>query len=477
MKKVLFCAVSLAVANQVSAAPHLQGYYQAKELVGYTVNKIQQNKAEYFMLDYALKLPAQPEAQLVPYNTALGYFQSKNSEVDEAQFKRIVQKVNPDGLQDQYICRVDVSGVKLAYVADRGEGCSSNYDSKPMAISQKDSKVTFYRRWDFDPTQSHFDIQSYDNGSDAETLTLDYVLKFEGRWIGSSVRVIKGKTQLSSGKETPTYDVAQYQYSGPRSGIVTGGESLLYSEQPYFITENTEVEAVDGPAKHIVDTVFNTFGLMDGKYTGRYVNTNDPVYWINRDYVKQYELESGKKAYFVSDPQNFVIETTMTGPSDSWVWVDETEWDPENGTDQAASGDWVSHAFNNTHNLTGLSPTFCMIEDIAMGRPVTAYYTKDGTGSWNPSINDCRSKEPLERGYQPTIYTHFTNGYGEKVAVTSLQQSAKDILYVRNQHTQGGKTLMTLDDVKAMQSSQRYKQLKAELGKRLSWSKPYDILK
>ncbi|ELR66496.1 aquaporin Z [Photobacterium marinum] len=474
MKKLLFCAVSLAVANQALATPHLQGYYQAKELVGYTVNKIQQNKAEFFMLDYALTRPAQSQAQLVAYNDALGYFQAKNSgAISDAQFMRIAQKVNSNSQRDEYVCRVDVSGTKLVYVADPGEACSSNYDSKSMAMSQKGSKLTFFRRWDFDPTQSHFDIQSYDKGADSETLTLDYVLKYQGRWIGSSVRVIKGQTALSAGGIVPTFDVAQFQYSGPKSGIVTGGESLLYSDKPYFITDNTSDTAADGSASHLASTVFNTFGLMDGEYRGRNVNTTKPVYWVSRDYVKQYTLENSDKAYFVSDPQSFVIDTSMTGPSDSWVWQDETKWDPAKGTDQASGGDWVSHAFNNTYNLTGLSPSFCMIEDIAKGRPVTAYYTADGKGSWLPSIHDCKAVDP---GYYPKVYTHVTNGNGEKIDVTTLKKSAQDIIYVRNQHTQGGEDLMTLDDVKAMQSSLRYKHLKAELGKRLSWSKPYDIL-
>ncbi|EKO3563410.1 porin [Vibrio fluvialis] len=463
MKKLLMCAVILA--SPVSAAPHLQGYYQAKELVGYTVNKIQQNKAEYFMLDYALKLAAQPEAQLVPYNNALGHFQSLNSGVDEAQFKRIMQKVNPSGLQDQYVCRVDVSGVKLAYTVKEGEGCSSSYGNKPMAISQKGSKVTFFRRWDFDPTQVHFDIQSYENGTDTETLTLDYVMQFEGRWIGSSVQVVKGKTQLTGGGETPTYDVAQYQYSGARTGIFTGGETLLYSEQPYFITDNVTDTATNGAVKHVAETVFNTFGLMDGEYGGRYLKSNGPVYWITRDYVKQYEYETGQKAYFVSDPQGFVIETSMSGTADSWVYMDKT---PE-----AAGGEWVAHAFNNTHNLTSFSPTFCMINDIANGQPVTAYYTADGTGSWNPSMDDCKSSEPLDRGLVAKVYTKFINSYGETIDVTSLQQSAKDILYVRDQHPQGSKELLTLEDVKAMQHSARYTQLKAKLSKHLGRSGPH----
>ncbi|MGF1757174.1 SUN domain-containing protein [Photobacterium sagamiensis] len=476
MKKMLLCAASMLVAHQVSAAPALQGYYQAKELITYTANKIQQNKAEYFMLDYALTQPAQYQAQFVAYNDALGYFQAKNSGVNGDLFKRIVQKVNPEGLRDQYVCRVDVAGVKLAYVAKRDEGCSSNYDNKPMAISQKGTKVTFFRRWDFDPTQSHFDIQSYDNNVAAKTeiLTLDYVLKFEGRWIGSSVRVIKGQTILDSGATKPTYDVANYQYSGPRSGIITGGESLLYSEAPYFITDDTEDTAADDSANHVAKTVFNTFGVMDGKYRGRNVNTDRPVYWVNRDYVSQYTLENTNKAYFDSDPQNFVIETSLTGPSDSWVWVDETVWDPEKGTDQASGGDWVSHAFNNTHNLTGESPTFCMIEDIAKGRPVTGYFTEDGKGMWVPSMNNCKE---VDSGYVPKIYTHFTNGNGEKVAVSSLRQSAQDIIHVRTQHPQGEKDLLTLDDVKAMKSSPRYQQIKADLSQRFDWAKPYDILK
>lgn len=472
MKRILLCAASLLVSNQAFAKPHLQGYYQAKELVGYTVNKIQQNKAEFFILDYALTLPAQLQAQFVSYNNALGHFQTENSGINETQFKRIVQKVNPSALQDQYVCRIDIAGVKLAYAADRGEECSRQYDSKPRAISQKENKVTFFRRWDIASNQSHFDIQSYDKGSSAETMTLDYLLKFNGRWVGSSVRVIKAEAVLDGGGTVPTYDVAQYQYFGPHTDFVTGGESLLYSDQPYFISDRVS-DIASGTAKHIGNTVFNTVGLVDGGYRGRNVDTSNPVYWISRDYVRQYTLENGKKAYFVSDPQNFVIETSMTGPSDSWVWVDETEWNPDEGKDLSTSGDWVSHAFNNTHSLTGLSPTFCMIEDIANDRPVTAYYSKDGGNMWVPSFKDCKAIDP---GYYPKVYTYFTNGYGEQVDVRSYKQSAKDILYVRNQYTQGGEDLMTLDDVKAMQSSLRYKDLKAELGKRLSWSKPYDIL-
>jgi hypothetical protein len=249
---------------------------------------------------------------------------------------------------------------------------------------------------------------------------------------------------------------------------------LLYSDIPYFITDNTEDTATDHSANHVAKAVFNTFGLMDGNYRGRNVNTNSSVYWVNRDYVSQYTLDNGDKAYFVSDPQNFVIETSMLGPSDSWVWADETVWDPKKDTDQASSGDWVSHAFNNTHNLTGESPTFCMIEDIAKDRPVTGYFTEDGKGGWLPSMNNCKA---VDSGYVPRIYTHFTNGSGEKVAVRSLRQSAKDIMYVRTQHPQGEKELLTLDDVKAMKSSSRYKQIKANLSKRLGWAKPYDILK
>ncbi|WP_017223802.1 hypothetical protein [Moritella dasanensis] len=476
MKKILIVAGSLFIVSQVSAAPNLQGYYQAKELVSYTVNKIQQNKAEYFMLDYALKKPAQPQAQLVAYNDALGYFQVENNGVNEEQFERIVQKVNPEGLRDQYVCRTDTSGVKLAYIAERDESCSTNYDQKPMAISQKGTKVTFFRRLDFGPTQSHFDIQSYDNNvaENTETLTLNYVLKFEGRWIGDSVRVIKGQAVLGDTSTQPTYDVANYQYSGPRSGSIVGGESLLYNDVPYFITDNTEDIAVDNSANHVVKTVFITFNEMDTDYHGRNVNTDDAVYYVNRDYVNQYTLENSTKAYFVSDPQTFVIDTAMAGPFESWVSVDESVWDPEKGTDQVSSGEWVSRAFNNTHNITGESPTFCMIEDIAKGRPVTGYFSEDGKSGWWPSMNDCKD---VGVGVVPRIYTHFTNSNGEKIAVNSLRQSAQDIIYVRLQHPQGEKDLLTLDDVKAIKSSLRYLQIKTDLSQRFGWAKPYDILK
>jgi len=477
MKKILLCTASLFVANQVSAAPNLQGYYQAKELVSYTVNKIQQNKAEFFMLDYALTKPAQPQAQFLANNDALGYFQAKNSGMNWEEFKRIVQKVNPEGLRDQYVCRTDMSGVKLAYIAKRDEGCSGNYDNKSMAISQKDTKVTFFRRWDLDPMQSHFEIQSYDNNVSAntETLTMDYVFKFEGRWIGDSVRVIKGQSVLNDSSTQPTYDVAYYQYSPrSRSGLIPGAESLLYSDSPYFITDNTEDTAVDNSANHVAKTVFNTFGVMDSNYQGRNVNTDGSVYWVSRDYVNQYTLENSTKAYFVSDPQNFVIDISMTGPFDSWVQVDATDWDPEKGTDQASSGGWVSHAFNNIHNITSVSPTFCMIEDIAKGRPVTGYFTEDGKMGWVPSMNDCKAVDP---GYVPKVYSHFINGNGEEVTFSSLRQSAQDIIYVRKQNPQGEKELLTLDDVKAMKSSPRYLQIKRDLSQRLAWAKPYDILK
>ncbi|PSW19851.1 porin [Photobacterium sanctipauli] len=476
MKKKILGSLILLAVSQVNASPSVQGYYQSKALINYATNKVQQNKAEYFMLDYALTLPAQSQAQFVSYNSALGYFQANNPSVSESEFQQIVRKVNASALEDQYICRVDSAGMKLTYAAKRGQNCTAHYDEEPRAMSQKGTKVSFFRRWDFDPTQAHFDIQSYDTDTATgdEVITQDYLLKFEGRWIGSSVRVITSEVELVSGGSATAYDVASYNFSGPRSGIISGGEGLLYSEHPYFITDDENQQSADGVTKHITKTTFNTFSLIDGNYKGRNLETNGPFYLVNRDYVKAYTLEDNSTAYFVSDPQIFAIVESMSGPSDSWVWQDETQWDPEKGTDQASGGDWVAHAFNNTHNLVSLSPTYCMIEDIAEGRPVTEYQSEDGTSLWNPSMHDCQAKEP---GTVPKVYTHFINSYGEDIAFSSLRQSAKDMIHVREQHPQGNETLLSLGDVKAMKASSRYNEIKAELSQRYSWSKPYDILK
>lgn len=476
MKKTIISALLIMTAAHANAAPNVQGYYQSKELISYAVNKIQQNKAEYFLLDYALTLPASSEAQIASYNTALGYFQAHNSGVSEDTFFNIVKKVNPSALEDQYVCRVDVNGSKLAYIAKRAKACDGQYDSEPRAISQKGSKVSFFRRWDFDPTSAHFDIQSYDADpqSGREVITQDYVLKFEGNWIGTSVRVIKDDVELSSGNYETSYDVASYQHSGPRSGIISGGDSLLYSDHPYYISEDESDRPVNEGTKAITETNFNTVSLVDGPYHGRNLQTDSIHYEFNRDYVKAYHVENGDTAYFVSDPQSFAIDLSFTGPSDSSVWQDETEKDSVRDTDQASGGDWVAHAFNNTHNLVSLSPTFCMIEDIAKGRPVTEYRSEDGTSLWNPSMHACQAQE---EGTVAKVYTHFINGNGEKVSFDSLRQSAKDIIYVREQHPQGSEELLTADDVKAMLDSPRYQQTKKDLSQRYQWSKPYDILK
>lgn len=74
MKKMIISALLIMTTAHANATPNVQGYYQSKELINYAVNKIQQNKAEYFMLDYALTLPASNEAQIAEYNTALAIF-------------------------------------------------------------------------------------------------------------------------------------------------------------------------------------------------------------------------------------------------------------------------------------------------------------------------------------------------------------------------------------------------------------------
>ena len=137
MKKTIISTLLIMTAANANATPNVQGYYQSKELINYAVNKIQQNKAEYFLLDYALTLPASNEAQIAEYNSALGHFQAHNSEVKDSDFIKIVKKVNPSALEDQFVCRVDVSGTKLAYIARRGQACDGNYDSEPRAISLK----------------------------------------------------------------------------------------------------------------------------------------------------------------------------------------------------------------------------------------------------------------------------------------------------------------------------------------------------
>ncbi|MGR5065122.1 porin [Photobacterium sp. DNB22_13_2] len=466
MKKTIISALLVMTAAHANATPNVQGYYQSKELISYAVNKIQQNKAEYFLLDYALTLPVSSEAQLASYNAALGYFQAHNSTVSQDAFFNIVKKVNASALHDQFVCRVDVNGTNLAYIARRGQACDDNYDFEPRAISQKGTKVSFFRRWDFDPTSAHFDIQSYDIDpqSGREVITQDYVLKYEGNWIGTSVRVIKDDVAMSSGRIETSYDVASYQYSGPRSGIISGGDSLLFSDHPYYINEGDSDRPVNGDVKVITETNFNTVGLVDGPYYGRNLHTDSAHYEFHRDFVKAYQLEDGDTAYFVSDPQSFAIGQSFTGPSDSWVWQDET--------DEASGGDWVAHAFNNSHNLVSLSPTYCMIEDIAEGRPVTEYHSKDGL--WNPSIYSCGKPQP---GTTAKVYTSFVNGNGDEVSFDSLRQSAKDILSVRNQHLQGSEELLTVDDVKAMLNSSRYQDAKKELSQRYNWAKPYDILK
>ena len=476
MKKTIISAFLIMTAAHANATPNVQGYYQSKELINYAVNKVQQNKAEYFMLDYALTLPASNEAQLAEYNTALGHFQAHNTGVSEDAFFDIVKKVNPSALESQYVCRVDVNGAKLAYIARRGQACDANYDSEPRAISQVDTKVSFLRRWDFDPTSAHFDIQSYDIDAQTgrEVITQDYFLKFEGRWIGTSVRVIKADVEMDSGRHETSYDVASYQYSGPRSGIISGGDSLLYSDHPYYMNEFDSVTPTNGDVKEITETNFNTVSLVDGPYHGRNLKTDKIHYEFNRDYVKAYRLENGDTAYFVSDPQSLAIDKSFTGPFDSWVWQDETEQDAERDTDQASGGDWVAHAFNNTHNLVSLSPTYCMIEDIALDRPVTEYHSADGTSLWNPSMHACQEKVP---GTVAKVYTHFINGNGEEVSFDSLRQSAKDILYVREQHKQGEEPLLTKEDAVGLLNSARYQDIKKELSQRYSWLKPYDILK
>lgn len=473
MKKLIIGSAVLAVCTQANAAPSVQGYYQAKELITYTTEKIQQNKAEFFMLDFALTKPAQSQPLWITSNDALGYFQANNTDVNEDEFTRILTKVSPNGLQDQSVCRVDSQGTQVAYFANGRDNCSEHYEQQPMAMSKKGNKVSFMRRWDFDNNQPHFDIQSYDYTDQSETLTLDYLLQFEGRWIGTVVRINKSETTLSSGEKTPTYDVASYGYSGPRSGILSGGESLLYSETPYYLSDSEEDTAQGSSAKHLVNTRFYTVSLVDADYRGRNLVTTSPTYQINRDFVKAYTLENGKTAYFVSDPQTFRIDQSLTGPYDSGVYMDETPYDPERGTDAASSGEWVSHAFNNTHHLVSFSPTYCMIEDIAKDRPVTSYLTQDGTGSWLPSMYDCKQHE---NGTVPKVYTHFINSNGDEFPVTAYKQSAKDILYVRNQYPQGEEELLTPSEVTQLVNSSRYQELKAELSQRFRWSEPYSIL-
>ena len=305
-------------------------------------------------------------------------------------------------------------------------------------------------------------------------ITQDYVLKFEGNWIGTSVRVIKADIEMSSGHHETSYDVASYQHSGPRSGIISGGDSLLFSDHPYYMHESDADTPITDGVKAINETNFNTVSLVDGPYHGRNLQTDSLHYEFNRDFVKAYELENGDMAYFVSDPQGFAIDDSFSGQFDSWVWQDETEQDADRDTDQASGGDWVAHTFNNTHNLTSLSPTYCMIEDIAKGRPVTEYHSEDGTTLWNPSMYACQEREP---GTVAKVYTHFINGNGVEVSFDSLRKSAKDILYVREQHKQGSEPLLTVNDALGMLNSARYQDIKKELSQRYNWSKPYNILK
>ncbi|PSW16384.1 porin [Photobacterium rosenbergii] len=475
MKKTAITALLVMATSSANASPNMQGYYQSKELINYAVNKIQQNKAEYFMLDYALTLPASNEAQIAEYNTAIGYFQAHNTDVSEDVFINIVNKVNPSALDDQFVCRVDIKGTnhatsktKLAYIAKRGQVCDANYDSEPRAISQVGTKISFFRRWDFDPTSPHFDIQSYDIDelSGREVITQDYFLKFEGHWIGTSVRVIKADVKMDSGHNETSYDVASYRELGARIGQIPGGNSLLYSDHPYFVAEDNLDSPVDRSVKAVTQTTFNTVSIIEGPYNGRNLHTEKAHYEINRDYVKPYLLDNLNTLYLVSDPQFFAIDSSLTGPYDSSVWRDETS--------EAKGGDWVAHAFNNTHNIVSFSPTYCMIEDIAEGRPVIEYLSADGDSLFNPAMDKCQVYQP---GTVAKEYTHFTNADGIDLAVESLRQSAKDIIDVRTQHPQGNEALLTVDDVNAMLDSPRYQDIKKELSQRYSWSKPYDILK
>lgn len=380
-----------ASANDISS---LQGYYKSKASIKYTQQKVEQNKIDFVILDYALKNSAASNTPVTLPSLETVLASLTVSDEQKQQMTALYNSLNPE--QESKACIVEKDSAKIIYLADdEASNCNAlpQQSFKAMSLgpgrSSRYEVLSFFRAYGEAQSEgSQYYIEKLEKDSDGSlAIQSTFLLRQNNELIGDVTRVDRN----NSG----SYLIENYADYGKPAGDKIGYRSFQWTPAP--IRENSAA-------------IINSFAYLYGDQLSLN-NKATPYYWAIKESVTGHTLRSGKQVYLSQH-----VERRQVSTQDASNFV-------KDNYSAASRSDWLAYNFNNANNLNGLSPDECMIYSIRNNEPVIRFK------GYNRSLSDCNT-EP--EGYEKETLSELTSDNNQKIATTNseLVNSAANLIEV-----------------------------------------------
>lgn len=420
LSKMMIAALPAIIGQSyASEVTSLQGYYKSKASISYSLQKVQQNKVDFILLDDALRLqPDSVPQSLRPLNEVLASSGYSDSQISQATSLYSALNTEPE----EYVCVVNKgqNNTKIAFlVDDQSADCNQDPTSSSKAIASysntRKQYLTFYRQDIFTEGSLYYIETIEKDDDDSEAIITRFISNYPDQKTVELARIERNKTG--------SYMVEHFSDYGEPKGDTTGYRSYQWSNAPF---------REDGNASILSMT------YLHGKNATFNGQADTPYFWVTKERVEGTNLPSGETIYFSSH-----VEQAQTTPANI---ANESAYKRfrYNADDKSS---WLTYNFNNANKLNYLSPDECMVYAISNSESVVRY------PGYFRTIDNC-DEQPA--GYERSELNQLTLDNDKTVSVTDPQlvrSAANIITAIENYTAQENNTLaITSDNMASMKA-------------------------
>ena len=416
---ILFVSPQVSLSNGTS---NLQGYYNSKASINYSIKKIEQNKVDFIVLDEALsRLSAEATPQsLASLSSALEA--ANYSEDQKNQATALYESLNL--VTEEFACVVTASenNAKIIFLVDENTtNCSQAPEMASKAISLLNSSryttLSFYKKFGNNTGAQYYIEQLEKDDDGSEAITTRFITEY------SDVKTVE--LAKIDNNASGSFMIEHFSDDGIPSAETVGFRSYQWTAYP--IRESGKA-------------LINSFSYFYGQNASLEGKNNTAHFWANKESVSSTQLASGETIYFATH-----VEQALVTPSS----IESTENYIRFRYSAQSRPDWLAYNFNNANNLNRLSSDECMIYSIRNKDPVIRYQGHKRT------LNNCTEEIANSESVE---FTELTRDNNQTVSITNsdLISSASDIIEAIESHGDSTDSSVTITKDNMLSMKNRY---------------------